>query len=95
MLLHKLRIRIMFLWRGVYHLQLHTRSSCIQKSWDINVELFCQREEDNPNDLYVVAVKTDGIVVGHVPRKHLAGCSLFLRRRSTIVCKITGSRRLV
>ena len=57
-------------------------------------ELTCQREEGNPYDVYAVAVKTDaGIVVGHLPRKISAACSLFLRRSGTIVCQITGSRR--
>ena len=57
-------------------------------------ELACQREEGNPYDVYAVAVKTNaGIVVGHLPRKISAACSLFLRRSGTIVCQITGSRR--
>ena len=48
----------------------------------------------NPSDLYAVAVKNDaGTVVGHVPRRLLAVCSLFLRRGGTIVCDLTGSRR--
>ena len=56
-------------------------------------ELACQREEGNPY-VYAVAVKIDaGIVVGHLPRKISAACSLFLRRSGTIVCQITGSRR--
>ena len=54
----------------------------------------CQREEGNPNDVYAVAVKTDAdIVVGHLPWKISAACSLFLRRSGTIVCQVTGSRR--
>ena len=37
---------------------------------DVGEELACQRDKGNPNDLYVVAVKTDaGTVVGHLPRK--------------------------
>ena len=56
-------------------------------------ELACQCEEGNPNDVYAFAVKTDAdIVVGHLPRKISAACSLFLRRSGTIVCQVTGSR---
>ena len=40
--------------------------------------------EGNPDDPYVVAVKTGKIS---------AACCLFLCRSSTIVCKITGSRQ--
>ena len=55
-----------------------TIDSCVQgqhvskEFWtpDVGEELACQCEEGNPNDLYVVTVKTDaGIVVGHLPRK--------------------------
>ena len=61
---------------------------------ELGEELSCQREEGNPNDVYAVAVKTAAnIVVGHLPRKISATCSLFLSRSSTIACEVTGSRR--
>lgn len=31
------------------------------------------------SDLYAVAIKKGGEVIGHVPRKMLAACSLFLQ----------------
>ena len=40
--------------------------------WTLEVgeKLACQCKEDNPNDMYVVAVKTDaGIIVGRLLRK--------------------------
>ena len=44
-------------------------------------------------DPYAVAIiKNDGIV-GHVPRKMSAMCSLFLRKGGTIMCSITGPRQ--
>ena len=52
--------------------------------------LSCVRETTNP---FAVAVKENSIVVGHVPRKIAAVCSLFLRRRGIISCQIVGARR--
>ena len=51
------------------------------------------RETGNVFDLFAVCVQKDGDIVGHVPRKISAICSLFLRRNETIHCKVTGSRR--
>ena len=46
--------------------------------------------------VYAVAVKTDvEIIVGNLLRQILAACSLFLRWSGTIVCKVTGSRRVL
>ena len=54
----------------------------------------CKREPENPTDAYAVAVVANSIVVGHVPRKISAACSLFLRQNgSTVHCTITGKRR--
>ena len=40
-------------------------------------ELSYQHKEGNPNDVYAVAIKTDAnIVVGHLPRKISAACSV-------------------
>ena len=61
--------------------------------------LECKRESSNSHDPFAVAVvrnSTGGtaVVVGHVPRRLSALCSLFLRKSgSTITCRITGSRR--
>ncbi len=62
----------------------------------------CKRESSNSHamhDPFAVAVmrnSTSGtaVVVGHVPRRLSALCSLFLRRSGSIItCRITGSRR--
>ena len=53
--------------------------------------LSCIREATNRFDPFAVAVKKDGVVVGHVPRKIAAICSLFLRRRGNISCQIVGA----
>ena len=63
----------------------------------IGEKLECQREEANEQDPYAVAIvkRTAGRrtkVVGHVPRRILAACSLFLQRSGNIKCTITGAR---
>ena len=61
--------------------------------------LHCTRENSNSHDPFAVAIVKNGLsgtrtIVGHVPRKFSAICSLFLRRSgSTITCRIIGSRR--
>ena len=54
--------------------------------------LSCVRETFTTNRFnpFAVAIKKDGVVVGHVPRKIAAICSLFLRRRGAISCQIVG-----
>ena len=44
---------------------------CYSDIWDaaLGEQLQCERELDNPQDLFVVAVTKTGVVVGHVPRK--------------------------
>ena len=42
--------------------------------------LQCSREEGNVHDPYAVKVMKSGIVVGHLPKKISATCSLFLRK---------------
>ena len=63
--------------------------------WTPSVEdlLSCGQESENPNDLYAVAIKNGTNVIGHVPRKLLAACSLFLLFGGTINCEITDSHR--
>ena len=55
--------------------------------------LICERESGNPSDLYAVAIKKGMEVVGHVPRKMSAACSLFLRLGGVLHCEITDSHR--
>ena len=56
--------------------------------------LSCRREVGNIHDPYAISmVNESGIVVGHVPRKISAVCSLYLLRGGSINCKVTGSRR--
>ena len=54
-------------------------------------ELGCKLEPTNTEDPYAVAVVRRSTVVGHVSQKISAACSLFLRRNSTICCRITTS----
>ena len=63
--------------------------------WEAAVgdQLNCERELDNVKDRYAVAVKKDGAVIGHLPRKISKICSLFLRRGGIIQCSVTGNRR--
>ena len=56
--------------------------------------LNCEKEANNPEDPYAVAMMKDQLVVGHIPRKISAACSLFLAKESsTITCLITGNRK--
>ena len=58
----------------------------------INDVLACTQENENPHDLYPVAVKKGSLVVGHVHRKILAVCLLFLRTE-TITAAVRDSRK--
>ena len=66
-----------------------------QDIWEANYGklLSCVRETGNVFDPFAVCVQKDGDIVGHVPRKISAICSLFMRQNGTIHCKVTGSRR--
>ena len=55
-------------------------------------KLACAREDSNTRDPYAVAVTRDSTVVGHVPRKLLAACALFLLTQGTIVCTVMGTK---
>ena len=48
------------------------------------------REATNTRDRYSVVVKKDGEAIGHLPRKGLRVCSLFLRRGGTVHCSVSG-----
>ena len=59
----------------------------------IDEEFPCKREDGNRFDPFAVAVCNGDIVIGHVPRKILSVCSLYIRRGGEIHCRVTGSRR--
>ena len=59
----------------------------------VEEQLVCIREPLNSIDRFAVAVKKDDSVVGHLPKKISKICLLFLRRRGSIRCRVTGSRR--
>lgn len=66
-----------------------------QSVWDapIGETLLCEREVGNIHNTFAVAIKKDGEVVGHCPRKISAVCSVFIRRGGKITCQVTGRRR--
>ena len=47
----------------------------------------------NDKDPYAVAVLRGDMIVGHVPRRISAACSIFLRIGGTIQCVVTAARR--
>ena len=57
----------------------------------------CRRETANRYDPFAVAVTKNDMIVGHVPRRISAICSMFLRRKlnfnGTIMCHVTGNRQ--
>jgi len=55
--------------------------------------LNCERESRNPSDLYAVAIKNGASVIGHIPRKLSAACSLFLSLGGTMNCEIMDNHR--
>ena len=55
--------------------------------------LNCERETGNSFDPFAVCVRKHDDIVGHVPRKISAICSLFLRRGRRIQCEVTGTRQ--
>ena len=78
---------------------LHVVDSCVRcfhvykDIWTpITGEVFsCKREYGNPMDPYAVAIKRGSEVIGHVPQKISAGCSLFMQRREAVTCRIIDS----
>ena len=58
-------------------------------AWDASIgeELSCQREADNYADPFAIAIIKDGNIVGHIPRKILMVCLLFLHPYC-VSCKI-------
>ena len=55
--------------------------------------LTCIRERGNRNDVFAVAVQSDGNIVGHVPRHISCICKLFIHRGLVLNCLVTGTRR--
>ena len=53
--------------------------------------LTCQRELDNTEGQYAMAVHKGEDIIGHVPRKTLFLCSIFLRRGGVMHCIINGN----
>ena len=81
-------------------MEVHKVESCVRgyhvygDSWTPNVgDLLDCQESGNPNDAYAVAIKNGANVIGHVPRKLSAACSLFLRLGGTMNCEITDSHQ--
>ena len=64
----------------------------------IGEDLECKRDVSNTRDAYAVGIiqqEETGLtaIVGHMPRKISAACSLFLQREGSIRCIITGNRQ--
>ena len=51
------------------------------------------REWGNRNDVFAVAVQSDGNIVGHIPRQISCICMLFICRGVVLNVFITGLRR--
>ena len=58
----------------------------------VGEQLTCQREIGNNKDRYAVVILRNRTTVGHVPRKISAACALFLQRKGSIHCVVTGGR---
>ena len=80
------RVRKTLLYSS-YHIHQEVWAAAVGK------ELVCEREMDNSYDLYAVAVKRMGNIIGHLPRKLSKLCSLFLRRGGAMICLVSGGRR--
>ena len=58
--------------------------------------LYCERELDNPEDEFAVAVKVQDFsrtTVGHLPREISRFAWHFMRHGGQITCRVTGGRR--
>ena len=55
--------------------------------------LDCVPETANRKDPYAVSVQQSQTIVGHLPRKISAACSMFVRKGGTMTCTISGERR--
>jgi len=50
-------------------------------------------EIHSTSDIYAIAIKKGGEVIGHVPRKISAACNLFLELGGSLRCIITDTHR--
>ena len=62
---------------------MEERNCCVRgyhEVWEAAVgeSLVCKREPKNASDRYIVAVKKEGTIMGHLPQKVSWVCSLFL-----------------
>ena len=75
-----------FIWPSHVKMDTHVVTSSVRgfhvyaDVWTPSVGeiLICKRESGNLSDLYAVAIKKGSKVVGHIPQKMSAACSLFL-----------------
>ena len=69
----------------------------IWESPSVGERLACEREPGNAHDTHAVAIKKviDGEIkiVGHIPKKISAICSIFIRRGGNVMCQVAGARR--
>ena len=73
-------------------MELHVVDSCVrgfhvyQDVWTpvTGERLSCETEESNAFDPYAVAIRKSANVIGHVPRRISAACSLFIQRGGTL-----------
>ena len=65
-----------------------------QKLWEavIGEELRCQRDRDNPANIYVVVVRKGRTVVGQLSRRLARPCARFIRIGGSIHCSPSGKR---
>ena len=54
--------------------------------------LTCIRERGNRNDVFKVAVQSDGNIFDHIPRQISCICMLFIGRGGVLNCLITDLR---
>jgi len=78
-------------------METHEVDSCVRVFWGVwnpttGEQLVCKRETSNTQDVYTVAVMHGAVIVGHVLRRISTACTLFLRRKGTIQCTISGRR---
>ena len=77
-------------------MKTHVVESCVrgfhvyQDIWTPTTgeHLSCQMEDSNAFDPYAVAIRKNANVIGHVPWKISAACSLFIQRGGTLTCII-------
>ena len=93
-------VRVKVLFFASCKVEVYELESCVRghhvygRVWRATVDeqSECKPEPRN-QDLYAVAVLKNDAVVGHVPRKISAACTMFIRKRGTINCVVKGRRR--